>query len=73
MAFETPYQMYVSAREAANVRSEPEDGAELVGTVVRGEVVVVYEAGTEWYKIRSEEFEGFGWIYWELLTPDPIH
>lgn len=72
MVYESPGQMYVVAREAANIRSEPLDEADVVGSVVRGTIVVVYEARDGWYRVRAEGLEGFGWIYGELLSPDPL-
>ena len=72
MVYDSPVQMVVVAREAANIRSEPADEGDILGSVVRGAMVVVYEARDGWYRVRAEDLEGFGWIYGELLSPDPL-
>lgn len=68
----TPVQMYVSAREVANVRDAPSDDGNVVATVERGTPVIVYELEGEWYRITSEAFEGEAYIFAELVQERPI-
>ena len=68
----TPWLMYVSAREEANVRAAPADDGEIIGILVRGTQVTVLQASGEWLQVRSDAAAREGWVHNSVLSQAPV-
>ena len=68
----TPWLMYVSAQEEANVRAAPADEGEILGILPRGTRVTVLEASGEWLKVRADALEREGWVHSSVLSATPV-
>ncbi len=63
-----PYQGTVSLRWGTlNVRSLPNESAEVVGTLRDGDVVTIYGRWDDWYVVRTPDLQGY--VYADYVLP----